>query len=97
MTGTAASQIPMSTAAADAAVAVEMLAWQSAARGLHDDASRALGQVRVLTDRAGTTSVMTESYWWLADPQERSWPSGAAVAGDPQGAARCAVTITLST
>jgi DNA-binding CsgD family transcriptional regulator len=43
--------------AADAAVAVEMLAWQSAARGLHDDARRALQQARVLTDRAGTTSV----------------------------------------
>ena len=43
--------------AADAAVAVEMLAWQSAARGLHDDARRALDQARVLTDRAGTTSV----------------------------------------
>jgi tetratricopeptide (TPR) repeat protein len=43
--------------AADAAVAVEMLAWQSAARGLHDDARRALEQARALTDRAGTTSV----------------------------------------
>jgi DNA-binding NarL/FixJ family response regulator len=43
--------------AADAAVAVEMLAWQSAARGLHHDARRALERARVLTDRAGTTSV----------------------------------------
>jgi DNA-binding NarL/FixJ family response regulator len=43
--------------AADAAVAVEMLAWQSAARGLHDDARRALQRARALTDRAGTTSV----------------------------------------
>jgi DNA-binding CsgD family transcriptional regulator len=43
--------------AADAALAVEMLAWQSAARGLHDDASRALTRARALTDRAGTTSV----------------------------------------
>ena len=43
--------------AADAAVAVEMLAWQSAARGLHDDARLALERARVLTDRAGTTSV----------------------------------------
>lgn|GEM_PF-6028797 len=43
--------------AADTAVAVEMLAWQSAARGLHDDARRALEQARALTDRAGTTSV----------------------------------------
>jgi DNA-binding NarL/FixJ family response regulator len=43
--------------ATDAAVAVEMLAWQSAARGLHDDARRALERARVLTDRAGTTSV----------------------------------------
>ena len=43
--------------AADTAVAVEMLAWQSAARGLHDDARRALQRARALTDRAGTTSV----------------------------------------
>ncbi|HJU02264.1 MAG TPA: LuxR C-terminal-related transcriptional regulator, partial [Actinomycetes bacterium] len=42
--------------ASDAAVAVEMLAWQSAARGLHDDARRALERARALTDRAGTTS-----------------------------------------
>ena len=42
--------------AADASVAVEMLAWQSAARGLHDDASRALARARELTDRAETTS-----------------------------------------
>src|SRR5215207_5242422 len=32
--------------AADAAVAVEMLAWQSAARGLHDDARQALERAR---------------------------------------------------
>jgi DNA-binding CsgD family transcriptional regulator len=43
--------------ATDAAVAVEMLAWQSAARGLHDDARQALARARALTDRAGTTSV----------------------------------------
>ena len=43
--------------AADASVAVELLAWQSAARGLHDDARQALARARVLTDRAGTTSV----------------------------------------
>ena len=41
----------------DTAVAVEMLAWQSAARGLHDDARRALDLARTLTDRAGTTAV----------------------------------------
>ena len=40
----------------DAAVAVEMLAWQSAARGLHDDARAALRRARSLTDRAGTTA-----------------------------------------
>lgn len=34
-----------------------MLAWQSAARGLHDDARRAMAQARALTDRAGTTGV----------------------------------------
>jgi DNA-binding CsgD family transcriptional regulator len=43
--------------AADASVAVELLAWQSAARGLHDEARQALVRARVLTDRAGTTSV----------------------------------------
>ena len=42
--------------ATDAAVAVEMLAWQSAARGLHSDADRALRRARSLTDRAGTTA-----------------------------------------
>jgi DNA-binding CsgD family transcriptional regulator len=42
--------------ATDAAVAVAVLAWQSAARGLHDDARRALERARALTDRAGTTS-----------------------------------------
>ncbi len=42
--------------AADGSVAVEMLAWQSAARGLHDDARRALARARELTDRAGTTT-----------------------------------------
>ncbi len=41
--------------AADAAVAVEMVAWQSAARGLHEDARTALERARALTDRAGTT------------------------------------------
>ncbi|UUZ60360.1 hypothetical protein [Nocardioides sp. B-3] len=42
--------------AADASVAVEMLARQSAARGLHDDAGRSLARARELTDRAGTTA-----------------------------------------
>ena len=41
--------------AADTAVAVEMLAWQSAARGLRDDADTALRRAKSLTDRAGTT------------------------------------------
>ena len=40
----------------DRAVAVEMLAWQSAGRGLHEDAVAALKQATVLTDRAGTTA-----------------------------------------
>jgi DNA-binding CsgD family transcriptional regulator len=43
--------------AADTAVAVAMLAWQSAARGLHEDARRALERARALTDRAGTAAV----------------------------------------
>ncbi|MET0916602.1 MAG: AAA family ATPase [Jiangellaceae bacterium] len=42
--------------AADGSVALEMLAWQSGARGLHDDAVRLLARARELTDRAGTTS-----------------------------------------
>ena len=42
--------------AADGSVAVEMLAWQSAARGLHEDASGSLARARELTDRAGTTT-----------------------------------------
>ena len=42
--------------AVDVANAVEMLAWQSAARGLHDDARLALVRARELTDRAGTTT-----------------------------------------
>ncbi|HEU5484045.1 MAG TPA: AAA family ATPase [Microlunatus sp.] len=41
--------------AADTAVAVEMLAWQSAARGFHPAAETALDRARALTDRAGTT------------------------------------------
>ncbi|WP_167880340.1 AAA family ATPase [Nocardioides guangzhouensis] len=41
--------------AADASVAVEMTAWQQAARGLHDDARASLDRARALTDRAGTT------------------------------------------
>jgi len=43
--------------AADASVAVEMLAWQLAARGLHDEAADAVATARVHIDRAGTTSV----------------------------------------
>jgi DNA-binding CsgD family transcriptional regulator len=43
--------------AADGSVAVEMLAWQSAARGLHDEAKRSLVRARELTDLAGTTRV----------------------------------------
>ncbi len=42
--------------AADAAVAEEILAWQQAARGLHDDARASLARARTLTDRAGTTT-----------------------------------------
>ena len=43
--------------AADTAVALEMLAWQSAARGRHDDARVALERAVALTDRAETTTV----------------------------------------
>jgi DNA-binding CsgD family transcriptional regulator len=41
---------------ADAAVAVEQLAWQYAARGLHDEARAALERARRLIDRAETTT-----------------------------------------
>lgn len=41
--------------AADTAVAVEMLAWQSAARGFHQAADVAMRRAKTLTDRAGTT------------------------------------------
>ena len=43
--------------AAEAAVAVEQLAWELAARGLHDDARSALARARTLLERAETTSV----------------------------------------
>ncbi len=43
--------------AADTAVALEMVAWQSAARGRHDDARVALERAVALTDRAETTTV----------------------------------------
>ncbi|HEY5981708.1 MAG TPA: AAA family ATPase [Microlunatus sp.] len=42
--------------AADVAVALEMVAWQSAARGQHEEARVALGRAKELTDRAGTTA-----------------------------------------
>jgi DNA-binding NarL/FixJ family response regulator len=42
---------------ADVAAALETLAWQSACRGLHDNAATAVERARTLTDRAGTTSV----------------------------------------
>lgn len=42
---------------ADASVAVEMLAWQLSARGLHDEADDALARARALVDRAGTLGV----------------------------------------
>lgn len=41
---------------ADAALAVEQLAWQSAARGFHQDARLALERARDMLDRAETTS-----------------------------------------
>lgn len=42
--------------AAEAAIASEHLAWESAARGLHDEARSALARARILLDRAETTS-----------------------------------------
>ena len=42
---------------ADASVAVEMLAWQLAARGVHDEARLALARARSLVDRAEVAGV----------------------------------------
>ncbi|HET9421580.1 MAG TPA: AAA family ATPase [Nocardioides sp.] len=42
---------------ADASVAVEMLAWQLAARGVHDEASLALARAHALVARAGVAGV----------------------------------------
>ncbi|SHG26604.1 LuxR family transcriptional regulator [Geodermatophilus nigrescens] len=42
---------------ADAAPAHELLAWEYAARGRHDDAERHLGRARALVVRAGTAGV----------------------------------------
>lgn len=52
---------------ADAAPAVEMLAWQSASRGLHTQAQEALATARELVVRAGTETVaahlaLTDAY-----------------------------------
>ena len=63
--------------AADASVAVEMLAWQLASRGLPDQADAALDQARALIEQAGTTTVaahhaVTRAYCALCrgDPGE---------------------------
>jgi DNA-binding CsgD family transcriptional regulator len=63
--------------AVDVANAVDMVAWQSAARGLHADARQALARARELTDRAQTTShaahlALTEAFCALCrgDPEE---------------------------
>jgi DNA-binding CsgD family transcriptional regulator/tetratricopeptide (TPR) repeat protein len=45
--------------AVDVVNATDMLAWQSGARGLHDDADRALLRGRQLADHAGTTAYAT--------------------------------------
>jgi DNA-binding CsgD family transcriptional regulator/tetratricopeptide (TPR) repeat protein len=42
---------------AEGAIAFEQLAWQSAARGLHEDSRSALVRARTLLDRAETTNV----------------------------------------
>ena len=82
--------------AVDVANAVEMVAWQSAARGLHDDARQALVRARQLTDRAGTTSyaahlAVTEAFCALCrgDADEAAHVLEARLAADdgvgPQG------------
>ena len=88
--------------AADVANAVDMLAWQSAARGLHDDARQALSRARALTDRAGTTShaahlSLTEAFCALcrgdaeaaiaALEPRLALDGGAGTAGEPLGIA----------
>jgi tetratricopeptide (TPR) repeat protein len=62
--------------AVDVANAVDMVAWQSAARGRHADARQALARARELTDRAQTTShaahlALTEAFCALCrgDPE----------------------------
>lgn len=88
--------------AVDVANAVDMLAWQSAARGLHADARQALTRARELTDRAGTTSyaahlALTEAFCALCrgDPAEviavleprLAVDGGMGSAGEPLGVA----------
>jgi len=74
---------------ADTAVAVEMLAWQSAARGLHEDARAALERARSLTDMAGTTiyaarQAMTAAFCALSrgDPADAARLLEARIAAD---------------
>ena len=59
--------------AADTAVAVEMLAWQSAARGLHQDADSALKRAKSLTDRAWTTGFAAHQALTSRLGQEQRW------------------------
>jgi DNA-binding NarL/FixJ family response regulator len=71
--------------AVDVANAVDMVAWQSAARGLHSDARQALGRARELTERAETTShaahlALTEAFCALS----RGDPEGAIAALEPR-------------
>jgi DNA-binding CsgD family transcriptional regulator len=87
--------------AVDVANAVDMLAWQSAARGLHAEARQALARARELTDRAGTTShaahlSLTEAFCALCrgDPEEaiaalepRLADGGIGSSGEPLGVA----------
>ncbi len=88
--------------AADGAVAVEMLAWQLAARGLHDEARESLIRARTLTDRAGTTSAaahqaLTSAFCALCRgdlgevvsllEQRRTIDGGVGASGEPLGIA----------
>jgi DNA-binding NarL/FixJ family response regulator len=71
--------------AVDVANAVDMVAWQSAARGLHSDAREALGRARELTERAGTTSyaahlALTEAFCAMC----RGDPEAAIAALEPR-------------
>ena len=88
--------------AADASVAVEMLAWQSAARGLHDEARRSLALARELTTepappasrptmpsprRSARCAAATWSRWCRCSSSGWPWTAASEHSGEPLGVA----------